>query len=1012
MLTNAFDDRCPAGRFLAAILALAIACCGFPTSYADQPVDFQRQVRPLLAGKCFACHGPDEATREAGLRLDEYQSAVEDRGGYQAIQPGDHQASELWLRVVSDDPDLRMPPAGNHATLSEQEVEILARWIDQGGRYETHWAFIPPRPATLPDHPSGGSPIDALMAARLQQAGLAAAPPADRYALVRRLYLDLLGIPPTVAEADAFVHDPSPTAYVRLVDSLLSRPEYAERWARPWLDLARYADTNGYEKDRPRTIWPYRDWVIEALAADMPYDQFSIRQLAGDMLPDATTADRVATGFHRNTMLNEEGGIDPLEFRYLAMIDRVATTGTVWMGLTVGCAQCHTHKYDPITHTDFYALFGLLNGADEPELELTDAAVSEQRERLSQQAEQLEQQLIKQWLSDQQREIRESFEQQVQQLQHTARRWQVITPEQWQTTMPRLELLDDGSMLASGDTTKREVYTLTFPATAVPATAIRLEVLPHESLPGRGPGMAYYEGRRGDFFLSELTIQAADRPVALVDPSASFGHNSLGSGSADAANVLDGEGSTGWATGGAEGQANRWVANFAEPFSSDQPWTIELVFERHYAAALGRFRFSLVSEEPQSTAEQTAVALPLDAETEAALASLPAGTAIGDFPAPLLATLQRHFLATSELLKQQRQPLEQLRSRLPQPVRTLVMQQRPAGQQRVTHRYHRGEYLQPREQVQPAIPEIFASESGAGPQDRLQLAQWLVSENNPLFARVVVNRAWRDLMGRGIVHTAGDYGTQSEPPSYPELLDDLAVQFIRQGMSLKHLHREIVMSDAYQRDQRHRPAVRQVDPENQLLADGPRQRLEGERIRDSLLAAAGLLDRRIGGPSVYPPQPASVTDAAHGHVPWNVSSGGDRFRRSLYTFSKRTAPFAALLVFDGPTGEACLPRRETSNTPLQSLTLLNDAMFLEIAAALADDTLRHHPPDNDGEAASGDQAAEIATKIFRRLLVRPPTDEELAAIVQFYEQVQQHSDTPWLWVARALINLDEVVTTP
>jgi len=997
-------------------------------------VDFQRQVRPILAAKCFTCHGPDEAAREADLRLDLASDALADRGGYAAIQPGDHAASELWQRISSDDEDLRMPPLGPHEPLSPEQIEILARWIDQGAQYEQHWAFVPPRAPAIPAIDQAASPIDAFINARLAEAELEPLPPADPYTLVRRLYLDLIGIPPTPLEADAFVADPSPLAYTRLVDALLARPEYAERWARPWLDLARYADTNGYEKDRPRTIWPYRDWVLAALNADMPFDQFSIRQLAGDMLPEATLEDRIATGFHRNTMLNEEGGIDPEEFRFHAMTDRVATTGTVWMGLTVGCAQCHTHKYDPITHTDYYALFALLNGADDTEQAVLDPAVAERRDRLADEIQQAEAALVAKYLAEpvpstpeenarsadatdtSAASVQAAFEQFIATIRSQAMNWQVVVPQQMNTTLPILRPLDDGSILASGDVTKRDVYTLQFaaPAGDEPFTAIRLEALPHESLPAGGPGMAYYEGRRGDFFLSELRIVHNGEPVSLRDASTSFGKISIGSGSADAANVIDGEGSTGWSTSGAEGKPNRWVAHFEQPFQPTGPWTIEMVFERHYAAPLGRFRIALAAQQDPATSRAAelaesrppkppvAVALSMDADVEAKL-----WQAAQDPAAPLSDELHealcRQFISSSELLAEARKPIETLRQQMPEPVRTLVMRQRPEEDARQTHRYHRGEYLQPREAVEPAIPSIFAADDQAMPNDRLELAQWLVSPANPLFARVTVDRAWRELLGRGIVDTAGDYGTQSEPPSHPELLDYLAVDFTDSGMSLKRLHRQLVLSATYQRGAQTRPELLALDPDNRLLAKGPRRRLEGERIRDSLLAAAGLLTRNWGGPSVYPPQPQIVTAQAYGNVRWSESTGADRFRRSLYTFAKRTAPFAALSVFDGPTGETCQPRRDRSNTPLQALTLLNDSMFVEIAQALADDARRSVP---------GGEPEQLATEIFRRLVTRPPSDDELQAIVAFHSGLETTEADAWMLVARALMNLDETVTLP
>lgn len=971
-----------------------------PAAEKSSKVNFQRDVRPILAGKCFTCHGPDDAAREADLRLDEATDVLEDRGGYQAIKPGDHRDSEVWKRLVTDDADLRMPPADGHEPLSPTQIDTLARWIDQGAKYETHWAFVPPVEPPVPTVSGASTPIDAFINHSLIAAGIEPSPPADAYTIVRRVYLDLIGVPPTPEEADAFAADSSPGAYARLVDTLISRPEYAERWARPWLDLARYADTNGYEKDRPRTIWPYRDWVLSAIASDMPFDEFTIRQLAGDMIPDATDDDRIATGFHRNTMLNEEGGIDPQEYRFHAMVDRVGTTGTVWMGLTVGCAQCHTHKYDPITHTDYYAMFALLNGADEPEHEVADPSVTARREAILAEVHELENRLIHEHLigsasdSGSRSEIQIALDRFVEASRADARDWQVIVPSAMESTMPRLTIQDDGSILASGDVTKREVYKLTFPPlqNRSPVTAIRLEALPDDSLPAGGPGLAFYEGRRGDFFLSELKVASGDALIKLQNPSTSFGKISIGSGSADAANVIDGEGSTGWSTSGAEGESNRWVANFEKPFSPDAPWTVEMVFERHFAAALGRFRVSLASGDD-------ARALPFDAPIEAELVKWQNDSSAAIEPS-LTDQLHRQFIYQSDLMKEFRKPIEQLKAQMPEPVRTLVMRE---GGGRVTRRYHRGEYLQPREEVPAGVPAIFAADDQDLPTNRYEFAKWLVSDANPMFARVAVDRAWRDLFGRGIVHTAGDYGTQSEPPSHPELLDYLAMRFVNDGMSMKRLHREIVMSDAYRRSSHHRAEVLAVDPENKLRAIGPRRRLEGERIRDAILSASGLISHRMGGPSVFPPQPAGVTARAYGNVQWNESSGADRYRRSIYTYAKRTAPFAALGVFDGPTGETCLPRRDTSNSPLQALTLMNDAMFLEMAQAIADDVARHVDRNDPRETASA---------IFRRLVTRPPTTTELDAIVAFSQSLETDDASRWMLVARALMNLDEVITTP
>lgn len=979
--------------------------------------EFGRDVRPLLARHCFKCHGPDSDAREADLRLDQEKAAKEDRGGYAAIVGGNASASEIVKRIRSDDPDLQMPPPGSGNALTEKDVAILSEWIDAGGHYEKHWAFDPPASVTIPDCNSQWcrNPIDQFVLHRLERAGLDQAPMADREQLIRRLSIDLLGTLPAPAEVRRFLADEKPDAYEKLVDRLLASPDYAERFARPWLDLSRYSDTNGYEKDRNRTIWPYRDWVISAIGADMPFDQFSIEQLAGDMLPQATNQQKIATGFHRNTMLNEEGGIDPQEYRYHSIVDRVATTGTVWMGLTTGCAQCHTHKYDPITHDDYFGLFALLNNADEPDVIVANARREQLTAELQRQITLAQHEIINSLLpshgeflefhrdhvnsgpksgenkTNDKKSLVAGFYDWVRNRVMETRKWMVLEPVKMASTKPDLEVLPDLSIRASGDVTKREVYRLTFPLPAVdmPVTGLRLDVLPDESLPAGGPGLAFYEGRRGDFFLSELTCKIDGQSVKLENASHSYGKISVGSGNADASNVIDGEGSTGWSTSGAEGKANQWVVNFAEKGKAGKHLEIELTFERHFAAGLGRFRFAI-----------TADSSPVVAST------LPQSmygwhvSDVSEISQEDFGTLQRHFLDTAPQLKAQRKRIKALEAKIPAVVRTLGMRERDPSNQRITHRHHRGEYLQPREIVVAGLPEFLTGESTIEPADRLSFARWLVSAENPLVARVTVNRAWREFFGRGLVDTAGDFGTQSEPPSHPDLLDWLALDLISHGWSLKRLHRLIVLSATY------RQVVRNPnpkDPDNRLLSGMPRRRLSAEQIRDSFLDASGLLVRRSGGPSVFPPQPDGVMQLAYGAPKWQTSLGANRYRRSIYTFSKRTAPFAAFATFGGPSGETCLARRERSTTPLQALSLLNDEMYLEYAVGMADTVIRQL-----GNDAS---PREVAIAMFRRLLCRNPNARELSMILTFYDR-QKMNPQVWMLVARALMNTDEAISTP
>ena len=483
-----------------ALVLTSLVILKFPASL--QALDFNKDVRPLLASKCYACHGPDEEGRKAKLRLDIREEALEN----DVIVPGSVEDSEFHYRIHSDDPDEIMPPPESHATLTDAEKELLDQWIAEGAEYKKHWAFEPPQASiTLVNAAKwGNNPIDAFILKNLEKNGLDPSAPADPYSLVRRIYLDLTGLPPLHNRPDAFVSDQRPDAYERLVDQLLASPRYGEKWAREWLDLARYADTNGYEKDRPREIWHYRDWVIRAFNEDMPYDQFTIEQLAGDMLPNATMDQKIATGFHRNTQLNEEGGIDPLEFRFYAAVDRVATTGTVWMGLTTGCAQCHTHKYDPITHDEYFGIMALLDNVEEPDLLLYS---DNQLKRKAEVEKQIEQKI--QELMSRHHDFDQSFEAWKSSLQKEATPWDVIQPTEWKTNLPKLEKMEDGSLFASGDFTKRDVYDLNF-SSEEPITALRIEAIPDERLPDLGPGRSYYEGRKGLFFLSEVNLQASD----------------------------------------------------------------------------------------------------------------------------------------------------------------------------------------------------------------------------------------------------------------------------------------------------------------------------------------------------------------------------------------------------------------------------------------------------------------------------------------------------------------------
>jgi hypothetical protein len=987
-------------RFLLAAAASLL----FASGAVRGAVDFNRDIRPILASNCLKCHGLDEAARKSKLRLDLRSAATGPaKSGKAAIVPDKPDQSEMVRRISSDDPDIVMPPASTHVVLSGEQKRLLREWVTEGAPYAQHWAFVRPRQADPPSVKQkdwSRNQIDHFVLADLESAGLHPSPQADQYTLIRRLYLDLIGIPPTPQQADEFVNDSSPDAYEKIVDRLLASPHYGERWARRWLDLARYADTNGFEKDRPRTIWPYRDWVIKAFNDDKPFDQFTVEQIAGDMLPNATVSQKIATGFHRNTMLNEEGGIDPGEYRFYSSIDRINTTGTAWLGLTVGCAQCHTHKYDPITQKEYYSLLAFLNDADEPQLDIPSQQIDQRRQEVQKQVDKLTAELPDKYLGGA-AALAQAFDAWENQASSRAIQWTTLRPQSLQGSKPYLEIQNDNSILAGGDIAKSTTYDLSFADIPAGVTAIRLEALPDASLPGHGPGMAFYELEHGDFFLSELAIKCDGIACKLAKAAQTFG--------SPAKDAIDGDPLTGWRVTGGAGKAHTAVFAFDAALKPMRELSLHMLFERYAAAPLGHFRISVTSD-PRALEPQ---ALPPQIESILVIAAASRNEE------------QRHqlfdyFLSTTPPLASARAAIDTLRATMPAKLTTLVMRERPAEHERQTFVHHRGEYLSTTDRVAPAVPAFLPQLPPGAPANRLEFARWLVSRENPLTARVQVNRQWAAFFGRGIVRTVQDFGYQGEPPTNQALLDWLAVQFMNDGWSMKKLDRLIVTSATYRQSSRVTPELLAKDPQNVLLSRGPRFRMEAEQVRDSALACAGLLSEKIGGPSVFPPQPASVTtEGAYGALKWVPSKGEDRYRRSLYTFSKRTAPFALFNTFDAPSGESCVARRDMSNNPLQALALMNDTVFLEPAQAMGKKLAATREPDD-----------ARATELFRQFMIRPPDAEELAMLTSFVAQERArfsanpgaakkvagvNEDDPveratWTAAARAVMNLDEWVT--
>ncbi len=863
--------------------------------------------------------------------------------------------------------------------------------MQQGGKYDEHWAFQAPRRPDLPAVKNQQWPrnaIDHFVLARLEQAGLQPSPEADRYTLIRRVSLDLIGLPLTPEEADAFVNDTRPDAYERVVDRLLASEHYGERWARAWLDLARYSDTNGYEKDQPRTMWPYRDWVINALNADMPFDKFTVTQIAGDMLPGASSQDLIATGFHRNTMINEEGGIDPMEYRFYAQVDRVATTGTIWLGLTVGCSQCHSHKYDPLQHAEFYRLMSFFDQADDLEYDVPDAGIAQQQAKVDAEIAAIEADLANRYptnnaaktadakpaaadaqdnsidLSPEQRRqlLEQDFAAWEQAESAKAAPWNILHPTRLESTLPILSVLADDSVLASGDYQKSETFDVTCRVAPQTITAIRLEAIPHESLPNNGPGRGSISAsveQKGRFLLNEFSLTIGGEKISIASATESFAHKE-----STAAKALDGDLQSGWANNGSQGEGVAAVFQLAQPLelTAETDLVFQLHSEAFYPSGLGRFRLSVTDKSTpviatgHSAEIEAILAKPVEARDEAERQQL----------------LQR-FLLTTPKLKAEHDKIAELRKQRPRFVRTFIIRQRDTALHRQTQRHHRGEYLQPRESVQPGVFDILHDLPQEAEKNRMTLARWLVSPQNPLVARVTMNRDWAAFFGRGLVRTTDDFGVQGDPPTHPKLLDWLAVEFIERGWSRKQMQRLIVTSATYRQSSRMTPELLQRDPQNLLLTRGPRFRIAAELIRDIVLSISGQLSEKIGGPSVFPPQPPGITEGAYGPLKWTVSEGEDRYRRGLYTFNKRTAPYAMFSTFDAPSGELCVARRDRSNTPLQALMLLNDEVMIDAARALAEQavTLKQ----TDVESGTG----------FVSSLPHPPASgrrRELSAVIE------------------------------
>jgi len=1127
-------------------------------------VVFNRDVRRILSENCLRCHGFDPKERKGGkdgLRLDTFEGATADTGGKRAIVPGSAERSEVYRRIVTSDEDDVMPPPKSGKKLTPKEIDTLKRWIQEGASYSQHWAYVRPVRPSLPkvsDESWTRNGLDYFVLARLDQEHLKPSPEADRYALIRRVSLDLTGLPPSIEEVDAFVADVRPGAYERLVERLLNKSAFGEHWARMWLDHARYADSSGYADDPGRTIWAFRDYVIRSLNANKPFDRFTMEQLAGDLMPGASDEQMVATAFHRNTMTNNEGGTNDEEFRNVAVVDRVNTTLAVWMGTTIACAQCHDHKYDPISQEEYFKLFALFNStedADRPDESPVLAVFSDEQKRKR-----------SEWESEIRR-LERVMSTSTPELVEARHSWErLFTAEfAWTGLKPAHATSREGAQLTVGATgevraerkAKTDSYTLRIP---IPSeqnlTALRLETVPDATLPKGGAGFAEgsfvlsrvsarvippeaakvtgryvrveipgrekilslaevevfsggvnvatsgeakqsstgfggpaklaidgntngnYEGakstthteistdpwweldlkmdkaverlviwNRTDSGTKErlsqfkISLLGAKREVIWTetvathpDPSRAFvpdGSRELRFGTAFADYTQQGyEASSVLRTGDKDRKGQGWAVGG----QVDRPHALNLVMDSAFKASAGSILEVVLVQDSKidyATLAGFRVALTEDPRMEG-LARLPAALLpVLRKPEPQRTTAEqsevtRFYPTIAPALAGVRGQLDGLRKQLGElkPVTTVpVMRQLAGEKQRKTHVQRRGNFMDLGQEVSGGVPGVFPSSRG-GASDRLGLARWLMSPENPLTARVVVNHFWESIFGMGLVRTSEEFGAQGEPPSHPELLDWMATELMSSEWNIKHLLKLMVTSSAYRQSSRVSEALAARDPENRLLARGPRFRLSAETIRDQAMSVAGLLSGKMYGMPVKPAQPKQGLSAAFGSgIDWETSPGEDRYRRALYTTWRRSNPYPSMATFDAPNREVCTVRRERSNTPLQALVTLNDPVYVEAAKALARRILRHNAKPEDRLRFG-----------FRLCVSRPPTQQEAEGLLALQRRaMERYRGAPekarslvsasglmapegdatelasWTVVANVLLNLDEVL---
>ncbi len=1007
----------------------------------ENRIDFTHDVQPILRLHCYRCHG--SKNQKGGLQLNRRAAVYGNADSGEPIVVKQQADSSLLIkRLVDEDLGDLMPLDGE--ALSQQEIKTLRFWIDQGAAWPDelaegkHWAY---QPIVRPDVPAagarGGQPIDQFIKRRLDQQGLEFSPPADRARLIRRVALALTGLPPSPQEVHDFVIEDAPDAYEKMVDRLLESPRYGERWAVPWLDLARYADSNGFQADQIRDNWAYRDWVIRAFNADLPYDQFVIDQIAGDLRPDATTDQKIATGFHRMTTCNVEAGVHPEANRTNQIIDRVNTTATVFLGTTLECAQCHDHKYDPFSQKDYYQLFAYFNNTPlevkntagvtwdfyGPKMNLPmDEAKENQRQTLQTRLagyEQDRQGIVvasnaeyMQWLAA------------IRKLGDPSKAWQRARPEKFESSGgEEFTILDDGAVLLSGSVPDTADHIFTFAPQTTPITAIRIDVLTDDSIEGKGPGRG--DAVRSNIILSELTCELISEdgviPLDLENAVADFSQTKW-----DVANAIDGNRKTGWAISPQFGKPHWAAFAFSEPVVFDRgvnpekgtsPTQLRVTLGQYYGRGrvIAKPRISFFTQDPALIGLDASM---IELANKKNLKPKEKKTLRAEFEKrnPRLQQLDQRITRT-------KRELEKL-----QPDTTLVMQE--MDQPRETFVLTRGEYDNPAEKVAPGFPEVLPQAIPIETTgNRLELAYRLTSRDNPLLSRVTVNRWWGELFGTGLVNTPEDFGTQAEDPSHPQLLDWLASELMDSDWSMKHIHKTIVMSATFQQSSKITPQLLEADPKNRLLARGPRFRLSAELVRDNALAISGLFSDKMFGPPIMPFQPDNLWRSVGRNQPkWEAAENENRFRRGVYVVWKRAAPYPSFINFDAPDRGSCTVRRGRSNTPLQALTLLNDPAYAEMALAMADRILSQSPRQDD--AGRIDFAIRLA-------LARAATDKEIRLLQTLLEHeraqvkndnatIEARTKTPfadmklrttdkaelaaWFAIANVLLNLDETIS--